>query len=88
MSEIKNLLIGLEINADYSQMTYYGRRENDAISVPVRAGTSEFIFPTSLCRLLKKDEWKFGTEAEYFITHRNGIEVRNPFEIWNGNECN
>ncbi len=77
MNEVRNILIGYELGAETSQISYYDRSLKDAVSVPARVGSNLYSFPTSLLKARGEDEWHFGFEADYFEKRGEGIPVRN-----------
>ena len=82
MTEIRNLLIGLEIGEEYSQIAFYDRRTREAVCISTRAGKEQPAFPTSLCRLYADQEWHFGREAEYFAIRGEGERVPNLYKVF------
>lgn len=78
--EQKNLIIGFEFNPKESQICYFDRLAKDAVSAEVKVGSSQYTFPTVLCKCPGKEEWHFGIEAEYFAEHQNGILVGGLYE--------
>ena len=64
MNEVRNILIGFEFRPDKSQICYYDRKMQDAISLVVKAGSSEYEFPTVLAKKKEEDLWKVGEEAQ------------------------
>lgn len=78
--EQKNLIIGFEFNPKESQICYFDRLAKDAVSAEVKVGSSQYTFPTVLCKSPGKEEWHFGIEAEYFAEHQNGILVGGLYE--------
>lgn len=45
MNETRNIIAGLEIGKDQSQLCYYDRKEREPISVSVKAGSNQYLFP-------------------------------------------
>ena len=82
MTEIRNLLIGLEIGEAFSQVAFYDRRMRDAVCISTRAGKEQPAFPTSLCRLYADQEWHFGREAEYFAARGEGERVPDLYRVF------
>ncbi len=82
MTEIRNLLIGLEIGEFYSQVAFYDRRTREAVCISTRAGKEQPAFPTSLCRLYADREWHFGREAEYFAIRGEGERVSDLYKVF------
>jgi hypothetical protein len=67
MREVRNILIGMDLSRENSQLAYYDRKAQDVVSVPTKVGTNLYAFPTKLAKMKDKDEWHFGAEAEYFV---------------------
>ena len=77
MNEVRNILVGLSINRDTSQLCYYDRKAGDAVSVPTKVGTNLYAFPTALLKAPEENVWHIGFEAEYFEKKGEGIPIRN-----------
>ncbi len=86
MNEVRNILVGLDIGPDRSQICYYDRKAKEPVSVPTRVGTNLFAFPTMLVKMSGREEWHYGFEAEYFAARPGGIRVPNPYETALGTE--
>lgn len=84
MNEIRNLLIGFELNRDSCQLSYYERRAGEPVSVPVKVGTNLYTFPTHLTKIAGKEEWHFGLEADYFGSRDNGVPVPDLYDVFCG----
>ena len=82
MTEFRNLLVGLEIGEEYSQIAYYDRKARDALCISTRAGKEQPAFPTSLCTLYGGQEWHFGRDAEYFAARGEGERVRDLYKVF------
>lgn len=76
MREVRNLLIGFEIDDKMSQMAYYDRSSREAVSLPAKVGTNVYRFPTVLAQSREKDEWHYGLEAEYFASEGTAVPVK------------
>ena len=81
MNEIRNLLIGLELGEETSQLAYYDRRTKNPVSVAVKPGTNLYRFPTVLTRLREEGKWMIGYEAEHFASEGRGSLVKNLLRI-------
>lgn len=66
MNETRNIMVGLEIGKSQSQICYYDRREKEPISISVKAGSNQYLFPTLLSKKTGEEVWHYGIEAEYF----------------------
>ena len=51
MNETRNIIAGLEIGKEQSQLCYFDRKEREPISVSVKAGSNQYLFPTLLSKL-------------------------------------
>ena len=54
MNETRNIIAGLEIGKEQSQLCYFDRKEREPISVSVKAGSNQYLFPTLLSRSREK----------------------------------
>ncbi len=86
MNEVRNVLLGFEINKEGSQICYYDRKAQEPVSVPTKVGTNLFVFPTELAKTEGKSEWHFGLEAEYFGHLKGGILLDDLYDIVQGTE--
>ena len=57
MKEVRDLLIGIEINEDFSQIAYYDRKKKEPVCVPVKPGTEDFLYPTLMSKMQDKDSF-------------------------------
>lgn len=76
MREVRNLLIGFEIDDKMSQMAYYDRSSREAVSLPAKVGTNVYRFPTVLAKSRDREEWHYGLEAEYFASENTAVPVK------------
>lgn len=79
--EPKNLIVGIDLNRKQSQICYYERNSQDAVSAPVKVGSTRVTFPTLLCRLPETGEWRYGLEAEYFAEQKNGVLIDRLYDL-------
>ena len=70
MNETRNIIAGLEIGKEQSQLCYFDRKEREPISVSVKAGSNQYLFPTLLSKKPGKEAWHYGLEADYFPGRR------------------
>ena len=82
MNETRNIIVGLEIGKLQSQLCYYDRKEKEPISVSVKAGSNQYLFPTLLSVNPEKEIWHYGLEAEYFSANEGEIAVNGLLGIW------
>lgn len=80
MNEIRDILIGFDFGREVSQISYYDRKASEALSVSVKVGSSIYEFPSCICRRTDREEWCFGSEAQYFARERRAILVDNIYE--------
>lgn len=73
MREVRNILIGLELNAQESQLCYFDRKAQEPVSVPTKVGTNVYTFPTRLSKAVEGDDWHYGLEAEYFASRKGEL---------------
>lgn len=81
MNEIRDILVGIDFGREKSQICYYDRKAEDVRSISMKVGSSQYEFPTWLCRRSEQDSWSFGLEAEYFAKEHDGYLVDNLYEI-------
>ena len=79
--EPKNLIVGIDLNRKQSQICYYERNSQDAVSAPVKVGSTRATFPTLLCRVPETGEWYYGLEAEYFAEQKNGVLIDRLYDL-------
>ena len=59
MNETRNIIVGLEIGKQQSQICYFDRKEKEPISISVKTRSNQYLFPTMLSK--KRSgilEWK------------------------------
>ena len=49
MNEIRDLIIGIDLGKEYSQICYYDRKGDEPRSVSMKVGSEQFEAPTLLC---------------------------------------
>lgn len=81
MNEVRDVIIGFEFGEKGSQISYYDRKEGEPVSLPVKVGTGEYVFPNELSKKTGEDQWHFGPEVEYFTEQKEEIPVRNLYQI-------
>lgn len=75
MNETRNIIVGLEIGKNQSQICYYDRREKEPVSISVKAGSNQYLFPTLLSKRPQEEVWHFGIEAEFFAQNEGEIRI-------------
>lgn len=78
---MKNVIIGIDLNRDGSQICYYDKTSGDAVSIPVKAGSEELTFPTLLCMVPADKTWYYGVEARFFAEKKNGILIDQLYDL-------
>lgn len=86
MNETRNIMVGLEIGRTKSQICYYDRKEKEPVSVSVKAGSNQYMFPTLLSKKQGQEVWHYGMEAEYFAQHEQEIPVGGLLALWQTEE--
>ena len=81
MNETRDLIIGIDFGKEYSQICYYDRKAEEARSLPVKVGSSQYETPTCLCWREEQGDYCVGLEAEYFAREKGGILLENLYEI-------
>ena len=82
MNETRNIIAGLELGKEFSQICYYDRKEKEPVSISVKTGSNQYTFSTRLSKRPRTEVWHFGMEADYFSMHEGEIPVDNLLEIW------
>lgn len=75
MNETRNIMVGLEIGRTQSQICYYDRKEKEPVSISIKTGSNQYVFPTLLSKKPGQEVWHYGMEAEYFAEHENEIRI-------------
>lgn len=86
MNEIRDILIGIDFGKKQSQICYYDRKAREPLSVSMKVGTSQYEFPSCICKRPDREDWCFGREAEYFAREHEGILVDNLYQLCEDNE--
>lgn len=86
MNEIRELLVGIDLGKEFSQICYYDRKADEPMSISMKAGTSHYEAPSCLCRKAENGEWNVGIEAEYFARERGGFLVKDLLAVGNRKE--
>lgn len=86
MNETRNIIAGLEIGKDFSQICYYDRKEKEPVSISVKLGSNQYTFPTRLSKRSRAEKWHFGIEADYFTMHEGEIPVDDLLSVWTKGE--
>lgn len=81
MNEIRDLMIGIDFGKRYSQICYYDRKAEEARSISMKVGSSQYEAPTCLCRRMEQGDYCVGLEAEYFAREKGGIMLDDLYGI-------
>lgn len=72
MNEIRDLLIGIDIGKEYTQICYYDRKAEEARSLSMKVGTSQYEAPGCICYRTEQNDYCVGLEAQYFPEKKAG----------------
>ena len=81
MNEIRDLIIGIDIGKEYTQICYYDRKAEEARSLSMKVGASQYEAPGCICYRSVQKDYCVGLEAEYFAREKGGIMVGNIYDI-------
>lgn len=81
MNEIRDLIVGIDLGREYSQICYYDRKGEEPRSLSMKIGGSEYEAPTRLCRRPAQKDYCVGLEAEYFAREKGGIMIEDIYGI-------
>lgn len=81
MNEIRDLIVGIDLGREYSQICYYDRKGEEPRSLSMKIGGSEYEAPTRLCRRPEQKDYCVGLEAEYFAREKGGIMIEDIYGI-------
>jgi len=77
INNIQNVLIGIDLDNEYSQISYYNKKDRLPVTITTVAGTDKFQIPTVICKKYNSDKWYYGKEALYFAECGDGILMDN-----------
>lgn len=80
-TELSNIILGFAFDQEESQVGYYDRTEQDAISAEIRPGSGRYIFPSLLSKRAGKNEWHCGIEALYFTEQEKDVPIDNLYAL-------
>ncbi|MCI8591836.1 MAG: hypothetical protein HFI88_05705 [Lachnospiraceae bacterium] len=86
MNETRNILLGFEFGRTSSQICYYNRQSDEAVSLPVKVGNPDTSFPNCISTS-DGQNWHFGPEAEYFSSQKGESFVGNLYGLCQGREA-
>ncbi len=87
MNEIRDILIGIDFGKIESQLCYYDRKAKEPVSLSMKVGTSQYEFPTCICRSMEQDVWYFGREAAYYAEEQGGVLIEDLYDICRGSKA-
>ena len=70
MNEIRDLIIGIDIGKEYTQICYYDRKAEEARSLSMKVGASQYEAPGCICYRTDHGDYCVGLEAEYFAREK------------------
>ena len=70
MNEIRDLIIGIDIGKEYTQICYYDRKAEEARSLSMKVGASQYEAPGCICYRSVQKDYCVGLEAEYFAREK------------------
>lgn len=77
INSIQNVLIGIDLDNNYSQISYYNKKDRLPVTLTTVAGTDKFQIPTAIFKKHNSDKWYYGREAIYFAKRGEGTLVDN-----------
>lgn len=81
MNEIRDLMIGIDFGKKNSQICYYDRKADEARSLSMKVGSSQYEAPTCVCLRPQQGDYCVGLDAVYFAREQGGVMVDNLYEI-------
>ena len=81
MNEIRDLIIGIDIGKEYTQICYYDRKAEEARSLSMKVGASQYEAPGCICYRTDHGDYCVGLEAEYFAREKGGIMIHDLYGI-------
>ena len=81
MNEIRDLIIGIDIGKEYTQICYYDRKAEEARSLSMKVGASQYEAPGCICYRTDHGDYCVGLEAEYFAREKGGIMIDDVYGI-------
>lgn len=76
MNETRDLIIGIDLRNEYSQLCYYDRKAEEPRSLPVKVGSSQYEVPTCLCRRVEQKDYCIGIEM--IVRHAHYCGTTSP----------
>lgn len=56
-------IVGFDLGDEYSQITFYNRRNEEPMTISTVPGSEKYLIPTCLFRVKGESEWYFGADA-------------------------
>ena len=56
-------IVGFDLGDEYSQITFYNRRNEEPMTISTVPGSEKYLIPTCLFRVKGETEWYFGADA-------------------------
>ena len=86
MNETRDLIIGIDLRNDSSQLCYYDRNADEPRSLPVKVGSSQYEVPTCLCRRVEQKDYCIGIGSRIFCKRKRWISRWKP--LWRYHQSN
>ena len=86
MAESRNLLVGMDICKDYTQICFYNHKTHEPESVALSADKTKYIIPTMVGVKTSTKAWVYGEEAISCESTGNGIKITGLLELASKNQ--
>ncbi len=73
----EKLIVGYDLEDDYSQISYYISGDENVETLSMTAGSENYNIPTVLCKRSGVNQWFYGKEAVRYGEEHQGILIRN-----------
>ena len=70
-----SVIAGIDINNEEVQICIYDDEAGEVKSAPVGASSQKCIFPARLLYFPRTEKWRFGTEADFFASQKDGVMI-------------
>ena len=77
MNEIRDLIIGIDIGKEYTQICYYDRKAEEARSLSMKVGASQYEAPGCICYRTDHGDYCVGFLSDYFSSVKGVIMIGN-----------
>ena len=76
MNEIRDLIIGIDIGKEYTQICYYDRKAEEARSLSMKVGTSQYEAPGCICYRIRAERLLCGPGSTVFFQRKRRDHAR------------